>query len=227
MVEIISVVLVILAVLLGSYTSRSRRAEPDVLADLGFTNSQGWEGNTSGNSPHAPQFYSTRNLIRSESHPELTIFSTHFYKGHLSIPQDNTRIFAFNNICNKSYPKFILSPELILLRKKKPFGMSIRYEQHPDFSNIFDLSCCDSSDNVKLVTDIFDNTLLHDDLFKSLKKLCAEHITIESNGRHVFYYWRYEKFYADSFPKIITRLKEFHQAYFDNTLDQKNNIETL
>jgi len=212
MVEIISVVLVILGVLLGSFTSRNRRAEKDVLTDFGFTSSHKWEGNKEVASPNASQFYSSRNLFRSESYPELTIFSTLFYEGEGTLPKDNTRIFAFKNI-NGRYPRFILTSETTNI------GTKIQYEDFPDFSNIFDLCSFDNSDNVKLVRDLFDNALLHDDIFKSMKQICSDYITIESDGNHIFYYWKYHLFYAQNFPKIISELTTFHKTYFDSTLD--------
>lgn len=212
MVEIISVVLVILGVLLGSFTSRNRRAEKDVLTDFGFTSSHKWEGNKEVASPNASQFYSSRNLFRSESYPELTIFSALFYEGEGTLPKDNTRIFAFKNI-NGRYPRFILTSE------RTNIGTKIQYEDFPDFSNIFDLCSFDNSDNVKLVRDLFDNALLHDDIFKSMKQICSDYITIESDGNHIFYYWKYHLFYAQNFPKIISELTTFHKTYFDSTLD--------
>jgi hypothetical protein len=212
MVEIISVVLVILGVLLGSFTSRNRRAEKDVLTDFGFTSSHKWEGNKEVASPNASQFYSSRNLFRSESYPELTIFSALFYEGEGTLPKDNTRIFAFKNI-NGRYPRFILTSETTNI------GTKIQYEDCPDFSNIFDLCSFDNSDNVKLVRDLFDNALLHDDIFKGMKQICSDYITIESDGNHIFYYWKYHLFYAQNFPKIISELTTFHKTYFDSTLD--------
>jgi hypothetical protein len=215
MVEIISVVLVILAVLLGSYTSRSRRAEPDVLADLGFTSFLQWERKNIVESPNALQFYESGNFLKSESHPELTIFSTMFNPtgmSHRSRTQYNTRIFAFKPV-NGRFPKFMLSPEKI------DIGIKIRYEDHQEFSNIFALCIFDNSDNVKLVRDLFDNTLIHDDIFKNMKQICSDYITIESDGNHIFYYWKYHLFYAQNFPKIISELTTFHKTYFDSTLD--------
>jgi hypothetical protein len=199
-------------VLLGSFTSRNRRAEKDVLTDFGFTSSHKWEGNKEVASPNASQFYSSRNLFRSESYPELTIFSALFYEGEGTLPKDNTRIFAFKNI-NGRYPRFILTSETTNI------GTKIQYEDCPDFSNIFDLCSFDNSDNVKLVRDLFDNALLHDDIFKGMKQICSDYITIESDGNHIFYYWKYHLFYAQNFPKIISELTTFHKTYFDSTLD--------
>ena len=213
MVEIISVVLVILGVLLGSFTSRNRRAEKDVLTDFGFTSSHKWEGNKEVASPNASQFYSSRNLFRSESYPELTIFSTKFDPTGMDHGVHyNTRIFAFKAV-NGRFPKFMLSPERI------DIGIKVRYEDHQEFSNIFALCIFDNSDNVKLVRDLFDNALLHDDIFKSMKQICSDYITIESDGNHIFYYWKYHLFYAQNFPKIISELTTFHKTYFDSTLD--------
>ena len=212
MVEVISVVLVILGVLLGSYTSRNRPAEKDVLKDLGFTSSHRWGGSNEVASPNAAQFYSPRNRIGSESYPELTIFSTLFSHGESTFPQDNTRIFAFKNV-NGKYPRFILTPESTSLETK------IEYEDYPAFSNIFNLCSFGSSDNLNLVKHLFDNTLLHDDLFKDLKQICSDYITIESDGNHIFYYWKYHLFYAQNFPKIISKLTRFHKTYLDITLD--------
>ena len=176
MIEVISAVLVILAVLFGSYTSRSRRAESDVLADLGFTSCLQWEGKNVVESPNALQFYSSGNLLRSESHPELTIFSTKFDPTGMDHGVHyNTRIFAF--------------------------------------------SIFDNSDNVKLVKDLFDTTLIHDGIFKGMKQICSDYISIESDGNHIFYYWKYHLFYAQNFPKIISELTTFHKTYFDSTLD--------
>ena len=212
MIEVISAVLVILAVLFGSYTSRSRRAEKDVLTDFGFTSSHKWEGNKEVASPNASQFYSSRNLFRSESYPELTIFSALFYEGEGTLPKDNTRIFAFKNI-NGRYPRFILTSE------RTNIGTKIQYEDFPDFSNIFDLCSFDNSDNVKLVRELFDNALLHDDIFKSMKQICSDYITIESDGNHIFYYWKSNLFYAQNFLEIISELTKFHKKYFDSTSD--------
>ena len=212
MVEVISVVLVILGVLLGSYTSRNRPAEKDVLKDLGFTSSHQWGGSQVVASPNAAYFYSSYDLIRSESYPELTIFSTLFYKRTNSRDNNYTRIFAIKNI-NGKYPRFILTPESTSLETK------IQYEDYPAFSNIFNLCSFGSSDNLNLVKHLFDNTLLHDDLFKDLKQICSDYITIESDGNHIFYYWKYHLFYAQNFPKIISKLTRFHKTYLDITLD--------
>jgi hypothetical protein len=212
MVEVVSVVVVILGVLLGSYTSRNRPAEKDVLKDLGFTGSHQWGSRNEVASPNAAQFYSSRNLIRSESYPELTIFSTMFNPTGTSHHQDNTRIFTFKPV-NGRFPKFILSPERI------DIGIKVRYEDHQEFSNIFSLCIFDNSDNVKLVRDLFDNTLIHDDIFKNMKQICSDYITIESDGNHIFYYWKYHLFYAQNFPKIISDLTTFHKTYFDSTSD--------
>ena len=213
MVEIISVVLVILGVLLGSFTSRNRRAEKDVLTDFGFTSSHKWEGNKEVASPNASQFYSSRNLFRSESHPELTIFSTKFDPTGMDHGVHyNTRIFAFKAV-NGRFPKFMLSPERI------DIGIKVRYEDHQEFSNIFALCIFDNSDNVKLVRDLFDTTLIHDGIFKGMKQICSDYISIESDGNHIFYYWKYHLFYAQNFPKIISELTKFHKTYFDSTLD--------
>ena len=212
MVEVISVVLVILGVLLGSYTSRNRPAEKDVLKDLSFTSSHQWGGSQVVASPNAAYFYSSYDLIRSESYPELTIFSTLFYKRTNSRDNNYTRIFAIKNI-NGKYPRFILTPESTSLETK------IQYEDYPAFSNIFNLCSFGSSDNLNLVKHLFDNTLLHDDLFKDMKQICSDYITIESDGNHIFYYWKYHLFYAQNFPKIISKLTRFHKTYLDITLD--------
>jgi len=212
MVEIISAIIVILAVLLGSFTSRNRRAEKDVLTDFGFTSFHQWEGDKEVASPNASQFYSSRNLFRSESYPELTIFSALFYESEGTLPTDNTRIFAFKNI-NGRYPRFILTSE------RTNIGTKIQYEDFPDFSNIFDLCSFDNSDNVKLVRELFDNALLHDDIFKSMKQICSDYITIESDGDHIFYYWKSNLFYAQNFLEIISELTKFHKKYFDSTSD--------
>ena len=213
MIEVISAVLVILAVLFGSYTSRSRRAESDVLADLGFTSCLQWERKNIVESPNALQFYNSGNLLRSESHPELTIFSTKFDPTGMDHGVHyNTRIFAFKAV-NGRFPKFMLSPERI------DIGIKVRYEDHQEFSNIFALCIFDNSDNVKLVRDLFDTTLIHDDIFKGMKQICSDYISIESDGNHIFYYWKYHLFYAQNFPKIISELTTFHKTYFDSTLD--------
>ena len=212
MVEVISVVLVILGVLLGSYTSRNRPAEKDVFKDLGFTSSHQWGGSQVVASPNAAYFYSSYDLIRSESYPELTIFSTLFYKRPNTRDNNYTRIFAIKNI-NGKYPRFILTPESTSLETK------IQYEDYPAFSNIFNLCSFGSSDNLNLVKHLFDNTLLHDDLFKDMKQICSDYITIESDGNHIFYYWKYHLFYAQNFPKIISKLTRFHKTYLDITLD--------
>ena len=213
MVEIISVIIVILAVLLGFYTSRNRPAEIDVLTDLGFTGSNQWGGGSQEvASPNASQFYNSRNLLRSEKYPKLTVFSIPFGQGEFGEPKNNTRIFAFKNV-NGKYPRFILTDESTALKTK------IQYEDYPDFSNIFNLCSFGSSDNLNLVKHLFDNTLLHDDLFKDLKQICSDYITIESDGNHIFYYWKYHLFYAQNFPKIISKLTRFHKTYLDITLD--------
>ena len=212
MVEVISVVLVILGVLLGSYTSRNRPAEKDVLKDLGFTSSHQWGGSQVVASPNAAYFYSSYDLIRSESYPELTIFSTLFYKRTNSRDNNYTRIFAIKNI-NGKYPRFILTPESTSLETK------IQYEDYPAFSNIFNLCSFGISHNLNLVKHLYNNTLLHDDLFKDMKQICSDYITIESDGNHIFYYWKYHLFYAQNFPKIISKLTRFHKTYLDITLD--------
>ena len=213
MVEIISAIIVILAVLLGSFTSRNRRAEKDVLADLGFTSCLQWERKNIVESPNALQFYNSGNLLRSESHPELTIFSTKFDPTGMDHGVHyNTRIFAFKAI-NGRFPKFMLSPERI------DIGIKVRYEDHQEFSNIFALCIFDNSDNVKLVRDLFDNALLHDDIFKSMKQICSDYMTIESDGNHIFYYWKSNLFYAQNFLEIISELTKFHKKYFDSTSD--------
>ena len=125
---------------------------------------------------------------------------------------DNTRIFAFKAV-NGRFPKFMLSPERI------DIGIKVRYEDHQEFSNIFALCIFDNSDNVKLVRDLFDNALLHDDIFKSMKQICSDYITIESDGNHIFYYWKSNLFYAQNFLEIISELTKFHKKYFDSTSD--------
>jgi hypothetical protein len=52
-----------------------------------------------------------------------------------------------------------------------------------------------------------------------MKQICSDYITIESDGNHIFYYWKYHLFYAQNFPKIISELTTFHKTYFDSTLD--------
>ena len=213
MVEIISVIIVILAVLLGFYTSRNRPAEIDVLTDLGFTGSNQWGGGSQEvASPNASQFYNSRNLLRSENYPKLTVFSIPFGQSEFGEPKNNTRIFAFKNDNGKN-PRFILTSE------KTDIGTKIQYKDYPDFSNIFSLCIFDDSDNIKLVRDLFDDTLLHDNIFKNMKQICADYITIESDGNHIFYYWKYHLFYAQNFPRIISEITTFHKTYFDSTSD--------
>ena len=51
------------------------------------------------------------------------------------------------------------------------------------------------------------------------EQICSDYITIESDGNHIFYYWKSNLFYAQNFLEIISELTKFHKTYFDSTSD--------
>ena len=104
----------------------------------------------------------------------------------------------------------------------------IKYDESSDFSKLFTLTAqnwtertgfgmdTNQGENYNKVRELFENTALQKHLLAEMIQLCARPISIQSNGKRIFYYWTEWNVAVQRFEGVILELKKLHNKYFDD-----------
>ena len=170
------------------------------------------------NSPHQKP----KDLIVSKNELNLAIYSSKFIKPYPQIGWDTARIFSFSSGKGKEFPVFRLEP-------KRDFSMyDIKYDESSDFSKLFTLTAqnwtertgfgmdTNQGENYNKLRELFENTDLQKHLLADMIQLWARPISIQSNGKRIFYYWTEWNVAIQKFEEVIRELKKLHNEYFDD-----------
>ena len=174
--------------------------------------------------PADEAFGRPRDLVVSKNELNLAIFSSKFF--HLS-PQGGgytARVFSFSSRKGKEFPVFKLEPK----REGDFFRYDIKYDESSDFSKHFTLTAqnwtertgfgmdTNQGGNYNKVRELFENTDLQKHLLADMIQLWARPISIQSNGKRIFYYWTEWNVAIQKFEEVIRELKKLHNEYFDD-----------
>jgi hypothetical protein len=172
--------------------------------------------------PSSEAFGTLQDLVVSNNELNLAISSSKFIRTYPQIGWDTARIFSFSSSKGKEFPVFRLEP-------KRDFSMyDIKYDESSDFSKLFTLTAqnwtertgfgmdTNQGENYNKVRELFENTALQKHLLAEMVQLYARPISIQSNGKRIFYYWTGWNVAVQRFEGVILELKKLHNKYFDD-----------
>ena len=172
--------------------------------------------------PSSESFGTLQDLVVSKNELNLAIYSSKFIKPYPQIGWDTARIFSFSSSKAKEFPVFRLEP-------KRYFRVyDIKYDESSDFSKLFTLTAqnwtertgfgmdTNQGENYNKVRELFENTDLQKHLLANMIQFYARPISIQSNGKRIFYYWTEWNVAIQKFEEVMRELTKLHIKYFDD-----------
>ena len=172
--------------------------------------------------PSSEAFGTLQDLVVSKNELNLAISSSKFIRTYPQIGWDTARIFSFSSSKGKAFSVFRLEP-------KHDFSVhDIKYDKSSDFSKFFTLTAqnwtertgfgmdTNQGENYNKVRELFKSIDLQKYLSADMIHLYSRPISIQSNGKRIFYYWTGWNVAIQRFEEVIPELKRLHNKYFDD-----------